>query len=725
MYSKKVTESNILRAEAIIRAKHELPLRWNLNAPSNGEREEMKAHFKSLLDPKGFMIRDFSREERLWILVESTLCKLDFHYFARNYALIEDWSAKVVPFVPNIAQQIILDLMAEYEERGWAQMYMFLKARQLGITTVWQILLGQRSFFYHNVGAYTGSSEEKKSREMVEKLEFLWDKLPFWLRPRRTAYTAGELIQFADHNSSVNVQWGNQKQGIGRGATPTIAHLSEVSTFTSPEKLIDAALYRAMHENPFSILALESTANGIGGWWHDTWQLNVRNDAKGLARYKPVFLPWFVGSDLYPTEWEWRRRPAPDGWIPPQFVDKHAEAAKIYVQSNPILRKALGEGWEMGFRQKWWYYLNYEEAREMKQLHILLTELPASADEAFQNTNPSVFSIETLTEVRTESSTNKPLGIFQIAGDSIPFIYADKRIIDAPIEAQALSHDGTLLETFRLEPVESDGWPDGNEELKLYIWEWPIAGETYGVYCDPSEGVGRDRSVVGVIKKATPWHPDEQVAEWASSQVAPHDLWAFIYCLAHLYTVKGINGEWVEPMVVIETNLDKGAAQTEMLKRGYSNFYRQMDLTMVGDVGPQFNKRPRAVRDKIGWVTDRFNRPRMISLFRKLVRDGNFKVRSPYLVREMATLEYNIDKQRIQAAEGEHDDRVMGAAILLCSWYDPEVYGTVPQAFMEQRSFEGIVDWAPSYSGDVQIGRGTRKFREPAADMRDSRVLYV
>ena len=705
---------------------HNLPLRWNLNAPTNGERDEMKAHFNTLLDEKGFLIRDFTREERLWILIESTLCKLDFYYFSRNYALIENWEGRISPFIPNLAQKIILAQMAEYEERGWALMFMLLKARQLGITTLAQILLGQRSFFWKNVGAYTGSSEEKKSREMVGKLEFLWNQMPWWLRPRETVNKAGELLKYGDMNSSVNVQWGNQKGGIARGATPTIAHLSELSTFIEPEKLVDASLYRAMHENPFSMLLLESTANGIGGWWYDTWNLNVKNDAKGLARYKPIFLPWYVGSDLYPTEWEWRRRPAPEGWNPPLYVEKHAEAAKIYVRSNKLLRDALGEDWEMGYRQKWWYWLNYEEARETNQLHHLLTELPASADEAFQNTNPSVFSIETLNDARSESGTNKPAGIFQISGESIPFIYSEQRVVGDAVDARCLSHDGTLLETFRLEPVENDGWPDGNSELKLYLWEWPIAGETYGIYCDPSEGVGQDSSVVGVIKKATPWHPDEQVAEWASNQVAPHDLWAFIYCLAHLYTVKDASGDWIEPLVVIETNIAAGdAAQTEMLKRGYSNFYRQLDMTMVGDVGPQFNKRPRAIRDKIGWRTDRFNRPRMISLFRKLVRDGNFKVRSPYLVREMATLEYNIDKARIQAASGAHDDRVMGAAILLCSWYDPEVYGTVPQAFMDQRALEGAIEYAPAYMGDSQVGKGSRKFEQPLADMSDSRSLYA
>lgn len=723
MYSRKVIEKNILRAESLIRESEGLSARWSMRPATIGERQEMTSHFESLLDDRGFLTRDFTKEERLWILVESTICKLDFIYFARNYAKIEDWSAQITYFNPNLAQQIILDMMAEYEELGWALMFMFLKARQLGITTLFQVVLAHRIFFWRNVGAYTGSAEEKKSRAMVGKLEFLWKNTPWWLRPRRTAFQAGDFMKFEDINSSLWVQWGNQTQGIGRGATPTIAHLSELSTFEHPEQLVDASLYRAMHENPFAMLALESTANGIGNWWYRTWYLMSKMDAQGLANYKPVFLPWYVGVELYPTVGDLKRRPVPENWVAPQYVDRHAEAAKAYVESNSYLKKALGANWELPLSQRWYYYLQYETAREMRGLHTLLQELPANADEAFQNTNPSVFSIDTLSTVRMESTAAVPVGVFQVAGDQIPFIYSDQRVVGQSVPVQCFGPSMEVLESFELQPVEMDGWPDNSSDLKLYIWEGPRMGETYGIYCDPSEGVERDSSVVGVIKKATPFHPDEQVAEWASNKVGPHDLWAYVYCLAHLYTVRDYTGEWREPLVVIETNVIGDGTQNEMKNRGYSHFYRVADMTMVGDVGAEFKKRPRAIKDRIGWRTDRNNRPKMLSLFRKMVRDGTLKIRSPYLVREMATLEFNIDKQRIQAATDQHDDRVIGPAMLLCAWYDPEVYGNVPMAYQELRAYEADLEKMPAYMGNVELGRSTR-FIEIPRDTRDSRTLY-
>ena len=173
------------------------------------------------------------------------------------------------------------------------------------------------------------------------------------MRPRRTAYRAGELLEYGDLNSQINVHWGNQKQGIGRGDTATIAHLSELASFLDPASLVDNSLMRAMHENPFALLALESTAEGIGNWWHRTWELNRRMDAKGLAKLKPIFLPWFLGRDLYPTEGWLRRRPVPVGWVAPEHVERHREAAEAYVRNEPLLVEALGEGWRMPLEQQW------------------------------------------------------------------------------------------------------------------------------------------------------------------------------------------------------------------------------------------------------------------------------------------------------------------------------------------------------------------------------------
>jgi hypothetical protein len=115
----------------------------------------------------------------------------------------------------------------------------------------------------------------------------------------------------------------------------------------------------------------------------------------------------------------------------------------------------------------------------------------------------------------------------------------------------------------------------------------------------------------------------------------------------------------------------------------------------------------------------------MISLFRKMVRDKTLIMRSPWVVSEMSTLEFNMDKQRIQASQDMHDDRIMGPAMLITSWYDPEIYGTIPSAYKDQREFERQLQTVPVYTGDVILGRASRTFA-PQTEKEDSRsITYV
>jgi len=645
----------------------------------------MSRHLDGLRDKRGTLTRELTREESLWILCEATSAKLDFWHFARNYAWIEDWQSRVVRFEPNKAQRLILEEIAGLEEKGLAMMFMFLKARQLGITTLFQVLLAHRTFMFRNVNTLTGSAEPDKSRKMVSKLEFIWEKLPWWMRPRRTAYRVGELLEYGDLNSHIEVHWGNQKQGIGRGDTATVAHLSELASFQDPGSLVDASLMRAMHENPFAMLALESTAEGVGNWWHRTWEAN--SEAGELANLVPIFLPWFLGEDLYPTKGWLRRRPVPVGWSPGEMVLEHARAAKVFVSQTDRLRRVLGREWEMSREQMWFYQVEYDNHKRRRQVPIFLSEMPANPQEAFQSSNPTVFEPDVMARLvrQTQSSIGRA---YQLTGGEIGLAY-DLGRVGERVQLTCRNGAGQLEGEFELGELDLEGWPDRDPQGRLYIWEPPQRGESYGIGVDPSEGVGEDSSVIQVVKRATPWHPDEQVAEWSSSVVGPHDLWAFVFAIAHYYTTQRLDGSAEWPLVVVETNIAAGdAVQTEMLKRGYSHFYQKTDMTKIGESGG----RARSLAEEIGWRTTRASRPKVISLMRKVVRDSLLVVRSPWLARELATLEYNLDKQRIEASRGNHDDRFMAMGIVMAAWYDPEKFGVIREEWRERRRQEGLMN---------------------------------
>lgn len=62
-----------------------------------------------------------------------------------------------------------------------------------------------------------------------------------------------------------------------------------------------------------------------------------------------------------------------------------------------------------------------------------------------------------------------------------------------------------------------DGWNG-----RLRMWERPDDNEHYVIGVDAGKGVGRDRSVIEVLRKGTKYRPDEQVAEFAC--LAPQSL---------------------------------------------------------------------------------------------------------------------------------------------------------------------------------------------------------
>lgn len=613
-----------------------------------------------------------------------------------------------------MAQKIILGIMGEMERDLLAILLQFLKARQLGITLLFQMLVASRVLFYRDVNAVVASADPDKSKAMAKKLEYIFDGLPWWLKPKRTGYRAGELIEYGDINSGLSIQWGNQTNGIARGLTVNVGHLSEIAEFERPEELIESSLLRTMHENPFSLLALEGTAEVMGDWWNDTWDYNFKMDSQGLARLKPIFLPWFVGGDIYPTEAWLRRRPVPQQWVPPQFISEHALAAKRYVERTPYLLNAFGDKWEMPLEQKWFYYLEYQEAEHRRRLPYLLRELPANPEEAWQSANPTVFDLGTLQYCRRRAQIIRPVGVYGIRGLAIPTYMIPGGDSEFEVKWEIDGYKEIFEFIPFTDPREWDD-PDG----KFYLWEHPLNGEEYGIGVDPSEGVGEDNSVIQVIKKATPDHPAIQVGEWASNRVNQDDLWAFLLAIGGLFYKAGR-----QPKTVIEVNISAGdGTQTELLKRGWSNFHIREDMTLVRP--PKgFNSPPD--RRSIGWKTTSLTRPRVVGLGRNHIRDRKLLVHSQFLGRELSTLVWNKDKQRIEAAVGQHDDRFMALAILLGSWYDPGLYGERVEVWEKERQREHFKEDHPHWGS--QLGKfGTPKQGRVTSQgnkKRDSRGFY-
>lgn len=691
MYDAEVTD----RALLLVSQKQ----KWTLRRHTHAQIQGAITHFNTLRDEDtGDLVRPLTSDESRFIQNERRVCSLDFHYHASRYVKIVDWQKHEVYFTPNVAQEIVLDIWADLERQGRAIMMQQLKARQLGVTTLTEIAVAHRVQFRARVNAVVASADPTKSVKMANMIKFAWEQQPWWLKPAATKIQNGMPVEFGELNSSILIQAGNQFNGVARGQTPNVCHLSELCEWDNADLLVDAALLKAIHETPDVFVILESTALGRGNWWHDTWKQTKEDFPTGRSRLCPIFLPWYVGVDIYPTETDLRMRPIPASWVPADLTIRHAERAREYVLTNPLMFKYLAKGsstWQMSRAQMWYYEIERDAAIKKKQLNLFLSEMPADDQEAFQSTNISAFDPEVIMVHRDHVRT--PEAVYAITGTGIPKdLVADTRKRDwtrPPIFIDT----GDLLpkgkEVYELIPLLFEGYPASAAGLKLFVYEHPRLNETYGLGVDTSDGIGQDWSVIEGLRKAFPQGPDVQVCEFASPYIKAMQLWPMTLALSTWYSVFQVKqGRRVQIRLAIECRGNGETVQFELQKRGWVNFHpwKKRD-----------NKIPTTNDQvyKIGVFTSSWYRPMMLDRLMTMLEDQSLMVWSPWFVDEMEALEKDEHKQSMKAVFGEHDDRLMSLGFILDSLHvDDRPYGRSAYAAEHRYAPVQVPEEKPQYA---------------------------
>jgi hypothetical protein len=633
------------------------------------------SHLADLWDSdKAALVRPLKPDEARFIQNERRLSALDFDYWGLRYARIIAWDKTSQPFTPNVAQSIVLSIWADLESRALPVSMQQLKARQLGVSTLTELAVAHRVQFHPRVNAVVASSDPQKSEKLARIIAYCWEQQPWWLLPAATRYKNNMPAEFGELHSSLLVQSGNQFTGVARGDTPNVAHLSELCEWDNPDDLVDASLLRAMHETPDLFLVLESTALGRGNWWHRTWKISKHDWDLGRARLCPIFLPWFVGCDIYPTPTWLRMRPIPPIWTPSDLVIRHAERARQYVLANPLLFEHLAQGnrdWQMPRAQLWFYEVERDQAIKKNALNKFLQEMPADDQEAFQSTNISAISSEIVLAYREKIPP--PAGVYTIAGPFInPEHVISRRMWDSskpPITIRTRDVLPSLDEVYQFIPLKFTGYPETDPTLRLFIWEFPEANETYGVGVDTSDGVGLDGSVLEVVRRGTRDRLDAQVAEFASSYIKANQLWPMTLALACFYsTFHASRQRRVPCKVAVECRGNGEVVQFEMKKRGWPNFHPWLRYDQKKLVHPG-----KAVKD--GVFTNQWFRSQMMDLMLTSIDEETLEIASPWLVEEMEALERDEFKQSLKAAHGEHDDRFMALGFIHFSQHVLDIPG--------------------------------------------------
>lgn len=687
MYSLRVTNEAIAAAsKAQVEAQRAAGVApWELQRHTLAEITHAINHFDELWDPDARELRrPLAPDEAQFITNERRVCALDFNYWELNYAWIVNHQKQPQRFRPNVAQSIITELWGEAEERRVAIWMQQLKARRLGVSTHSELAVQHRFQFHPYSNCVVASADPDKSVLMAGMIGYNFEQQPWWLVPTPTKIHRGMPAEFGEIHTGLTIQAGNQFNGVARGSTPNVVHLSELCEWQDAEALVDASLMRAIIDNPMVFGILESTAFGRGNWWHLTWKQTKADWDRGRARMRPVFLPWYVGTDLYPSESDLRARPIPPDWVPQDRTIHHAERARQYVLGNPLLFQYLAKynrHWQMPKAQMWFWEMEYETAREKKTLNLFFQELCSDDTEAFQSSNVPVIDQEILLNYRER--TRPPLAAYTIIGEGIPeSLVVSRRQWDLdqpPINVNIQQLLSRLPLKYQFIPlVVDDYYGTLDPMMKLFVWEWPEEDESYGIGVDTSDGIGQDRAVIEAIRKASLRRCDAQVAEFASPYIKAFQLWPLTLAISTFYsTYQSRLGRRQQARIAIEIRGNGETVQYELQKRGWTNFHpwKRYD-----------NKKPTSDGDanKLGVYTNVWFRSQMMDLFLSLVDEESFDVPSRFFVEEMEALERDLDQQKAKAAYGEHDDRIMAAGFPLFSMH----VGDRPHQQYQRRKIE-------------------------------------
>ena len=410
-------------------------------------------------------------------------CHHDFEFWCITCVKIKDkLSGQDIPFRLNAPQRRVAAIFESQRTSGQPIRAIMLKARQWGGSTLTQMYMAWiQSVHCHNWHSLICAHVKDTAasiRGMYSKMLSCYPK-QYWegdVAPKFSPFERSTNIrEITGRGCRVTVGSAENQEAV-RGSDFAMAHLSETafwsdSTTRSPERFI-RAVCGSIALVPYSLIVMESTANGVGNYFHNEW-LRAK---EGKSDKKTIFVPWH--------EIEIYRMPV-------------ANPKQLWEAMDDYEHKLWNNGLTLEMIN--WYH---HKRAEYPSHSMMQAEYPSNDIEAFTCTGHNVFASEWIENLR--SNCKKPAFIGELAGDSITGIESLNNIHFIP---------------------DTHG--------KLQIWENPITNYSSSRYIVAVDIGGRssssDYSVIAVIdnNKEYPevvaqWrgHIDHDILTWKSAQIA-------------------------------------------------------------------------------------------------------------------------------------------------------------------------------------------------------------
>ena len=220
------------------------------------------------------------------IAQEYIKCAKDPAYFMRKYCHIQHPQRGRILFALYPFQEKVLHLFRD------EQFIITLKSRQLGISTLAAAYGLWLMLFHKDKNVLALATTQATARNLVTKVIFMYDELPRWLK--LPSVEKNKLSLRLKNGSKVQAKSSNAD--AARSEAVSLLLIDEAAFIDNIDETFAAAQQTLATGGQCMAL---STPNGIGNWFHQTWE----KAETGENSFIPIRLPWTVHPERNQT---WR-----------------------------------------------------------------------------------------------------------------------------------------------------------------------------------------------------------------------------------------------------------------------------------------------------------------------------------------------------------------------------------------------------------------------------------
>ena len=540
-----------------------------------------------------------------------------------------------------------------------------LKARQWGGSTTSQLYMawlqlvhkvGLNSLIIAHQGAGSDEIKDMFDRmiknypvDMLHKLGEVYNEN----EPRLVGVgKSGSIHRVPQRNCKIKIGTAERPDSC-RGGDYNLVHLSEVGLWKAtegkkPEDIVRAACSGILYA-PYTMIVMESTANGTGNYFYTEYKAAV--DPKAKSQYEAMFVSWF-DIEQYSEPFE-------------NDKDRIGFAHKLLVnrENNNVTSSREESG-----KYLWWLWKKgatleainwYIKERAGKNDHgIMASEYPSDDIEAFVHSGTMVFDKYKVEELRRSVRPPKFVGDVYAKSDDGAEALANLRFKE--------DNQG-LLWVWSLPEIDPD-----DDIIDRYLTVVDIGGRTSKA----------DYSVILVIDRlemieggrpsvVAQWygHIDIDLLAWKAAQIA-----AF----------------YDNSLLVIESNTVETHDNERHIEGGDQSRYI---LNQISQIYPNLYARRQSEDEiiqgmprKYGFHTNIATKPMIISTLVKVIREQLYTERDERCLDEYLTYE-KTSRGTYSAISGKHDDLLMTRAIgLHICFHEMDLPRVIPRRRTNKRS---------------------------------------